>query len=374
MWSGRAQQVLALVWLALLVPAEVISQSNGREAELEAIRDEIAQLQSRLNRVRQQRAGVRGELDQTEVAIDLQLQRVAEARTARELAEEASKDLEQEVAALEQRLVDLRHRLRERVVDLYRLGRQGYLRLILSIRAEEDLLAGIRQVRFLALRDQDLLDEYLDTRVRLEFEREQLAIRQQEVETWLAAETTRLDQLNRLRRRQATLLAKLESEQRSLTAEAMRLEDKERKLTNLLEFLYGRNTQPLAGTPIQDFQGALDWPVPGQVVLGFGPRRDPRYKTQVPHNGLEIATNDGTSVKAIFPGSVLFAAPLQGYGWTVVLHHPGRVFSLYAGLRELKVGEGDMLSLGRVLGVSDESLYFEIRVENRPVNPEEWLR
>ncbi len=256
---GAAKQLFALVCLALLGLSGVFAEPEGREAELEAIRDEIAQLQSRLNRVRQQRAGVRGELDQSEVAIELQLQRVAEARTARELAEEARENLEQEVAELEQRLVDLRRRLRERLIDLYRLGRQGYLRLVLSIRSEEHLLAGIRQVRFLALRDRELLDDFLDTRVRLEFERDQLEVRQQEVEKWLAAESTRLDQLNRLRRHQAALLAKLESEQQSLTAETTRLEDKERKLANLLDFLFGRNTQSLAGTPIQMVRFALRW-------------------------------------------------------------------------------------------------------------------
>lgn len=364
----------ALVGITLIPASLVVAQIGSRETELEAIRDEIARLQVRLNQVRRESAGLKGELEQTAVAIELQGKRVDEAQTARTLAEESLAGLEEQVAELEIRLERLRQNLKERLADLYRLGRQGYLRLFLSIRSQEDLLPGIRQVRFLAMRDRDLLDDYVDTRARLEFERRELEERRREIEEWLLAEGQRLDQLNRLRRRQATLLARLEKEQQSLANQTAQLEDKERKLASLLDFLYGRSTEPLSGTPIQNFQSVLDWPVEGTVVTAFGPRLDPRYKTQTPHNGLQLATRTGSPVRAIYPGEVLFAAPFQGYGWTTVMHHSGRVFTLYAGLQDLEVAKGDVLSLGHVIGRSADSLYFEIRVENRPVDPAEWLR
>jgi septal ring factor EnvC (AmiA/AmiB activator) len=130
----------------------------------------------------------------------------------------------------------------------------------------------------------------------------------------------------------------------------------------------------LDGTPLQEFRGVLDWPVAGEVVGGFGPRRDPRYRTEVPHNGVELTTRPGSAVRAIYPGKVLFADALEGYGPTVVVHHAGRVFSLYAGLASLGVGKDDMLSLGQPVGAAAERLYFEIRVDNRPENPLDWLR
>jgi septal ring factor EnvC (AmiA/AmiB activator) len=70
----------------------------------------------------------------------------------------------------------------------------------------------------------------------------------------------------------------------------------------------------------------------------------------------------------------VFAAPFQGYGPTVIVQHPGRAFSLYAGLSELRVGKEGMLSLGDAVGLASDKLYFEIRVENRPEDPLDWLR
>ncbi|MFQ5350807.1 MAG: murein hydrolase activator EnvC family protein, partial [Thermoanaerobaculia bacterium] len=79
-------------------------------------------------------------------------------------------------------------------------------------------------------------------------------------------------------------------------------------------------------------------------------------------------------VRAIYPGRVVFAAPFEGYGQTVVVQHPGRVFTLYAGLARLGVRQDDIIKLGQTVGPAAARLYFEIREENRPVDPLDWLR
>ena len=189
-----------------------------------------------------------------------------------------------------------------------------------------------------------------------------------------SSESERASQLEQLQIRQSRLLQELEREDRDLSQQTAVLTDKERKLANLVDFLYGRAGAALSGTPVQEFRGVLDWPVQGRVVQAFGTRRDPRYKTQIPHNGIDVATRQGSEVRAVFPGKVLFAAPFQGYGLTAVVHHSGRVFTLYAGLSDLQVAPEDVLSLGGPIGVAESGLYFEIREENRPVDPAGWLR
>ncbi len=363
-----------ILLLASALSSSADPQTVDREAELEAIRDQIMVLQGRLNRVRQEATGLRGELEQTEVALELQRTRLSEARAARELAQASLAEIEVEIGELEIRLEAQRSALRERLIDLYRFGQEGYLRLFLSIRSQDDLLPGIRQVRFLARRDGGLLTSYEATLTELGFKREQLSQQSAAVEEWLEMESERADHLARLQQRQANILASLEEQDRSLSSQTARLADKERKLSNLLDFLYGRAAAPLSGEPVQEFRGVLDWPVRGRVVHGFGARLDPRYQTRVPHNGIELATTTAEEVRCVFPGRVLFAAPFQGYGLTVVVHHPGRVFTLYAGLQDLRVRQDDMLSLGAVVGLSTEVLYFEIREENRPVDPVDWLR
>jgi murein hydrolase activator len=374
-----AAGVLALALAALApVPLRPQAASQGtrhaeREAELEKLRREIAQLQARVSRVQQQERSLEGQLEQTRLELELQRRRVSEAQTAKELAEARVIALESRVAALEAALAQVRQDLRARLVTLDRLGRVGYLRLLLSLRAEEAALPAIRQLRFLARRDSEAVGRFTEARARLAAERTTLGAERQHVDEWLAREDQRRHRLEELRGEQAALLARVERERRALESRTEALEDKERKLSSFLDFLYGRATSPLAGTPIQGFRGVLDWPVAGRVTTGFGPRLDARYGTRVPHNGVELASPPGAEVRAVFPGKVLFAAPFKGYGTTVIIHHPGRVFTLYAGLSVAAVAEGDVVSLASPVGRAGESLYFEIRVENRPEDPRSWL-
>ena len=84
----QTRPILVLLTLVLgLGPPRAEAQPASREAELEVIRDQITMLQGRLNKVRQEATGLRGDLEQTEVALELQRTRLAEAQAARELAE-----------------------------------------------------------------------------------------------------------------------------------------------------------------------------------------------------------------------------------------------------------------------------------------------
>jgi murein DD-endopeptidase MepM/ murein hydrolase activator NlpD len=202
----------------------------------------------------------------------------------------------------------------------------------------------------------------------------ELAAEREVARGWFARENDRREQLIALERRKSQMLAgtRLESEQ--IASAALELGERARKLTSLLDALYGRSDAGLAGLPIRDFRGLLDWPVAGRVTAEFGPRVDPRYGTRVPHNGLDLETVPGSEVRAVYPGKVLFAAPFEGLGQMVVVQHAGRVFTLYAGLSELRVRKEDVLGLHAIVGRVGSSLYFEIRVDKSPENPRAWLR
>ncbi len=371
--SNRLGRWVVAALVALVAPAVAMAQ-DGRGAELVAIRAEIARLQARLSSVADESRGLTGELERTELSLALQTKRLEEAQAARRLSDSRMGQLGDAVAGLEVQLAGHRQALQRRLTDLYRLGRQGYLRLLLSVRTRRQLLPAIRAMRYLARRDGKLLARFLDTRAELAFERQELLERQRERELWVDLERERHTELARMRRRQALLLDQLQHQRGQLNARAVRLADKERKLSNLLDFLAGRAQTSLSGQPIHDFRGALDWPARGDLAQGFGDRQDPRYGTLVPHNGIALYTVAGLPVRVIYPGKVVFAAPFQGYGPTVVVQHSGRVFTLYAGLARLGVRQDDILRLGQTVGSAAARLYFEIREENRPVDPLDWLR
>ncbi|HEV8238826.1 MAG TPA: peptidoglycan DD-metalloendopeptidase family protein [Thermoanaerobaculia bacterium] len=370
--SVRASLFLVVVAAALPLHA---AQPDPRVADLERLRGEIAQLQSRLARAQERSQSLAGELEQTSLQLELQERKVDEAHTARTLAEDRAKTIALEVGSLETRLLSVRTDLRGRLSGLYRLGRAGYLRLLLALAPGQEVLPAMRQLRYLARRDGELLARFHETRARLTVEQGSLASERQRVEGWVRQEEQRRAALATTRAHQAELLARAESERKTLETKSGALEERAQKLSNLLAFLFGQNANSApTGKSIAGFRGVLDWPVEGRVTAPFGPRLDPRYGTRVPHHGVDLATRPGSEVHAVFPGKVAFAAPFQGYGQTVIVQHAGRAFTLYAGLAETRAAAGGMVSLGQVVGTAGDSLYFEIRIDNKPEDPRLWLR
>ena len=367
---------LGIALLARPLPAQAPAAggTEEREAELERIRGEIAELTAAVERTKLRARGLEGDLERVGLELALQERRVAEAATGQALAQDRVEATEAAIRELETRLAAERERLAARLAGLYRLGRHGPLRLLLALLLGEALLPAVRLLRYLARRDAEVVGRFEDLRARLAVEREELAARRGEAEVWLAQQSRRRDELARLERQKSQLLAGARRQGVVLADRALELADRARKLSSFLDFLYGRNPGALAGLPIQDFRGVLDWPIAGRVRIEFGPRLDPRYGTRVPHNGVDLATAAGAPVLAVYPGRVVYAAPFEGYGPTVVIQHAGRAFTLYAGLAEVAVAKDDMVSLRQRVGGAGGSLYFEIRVENRPENPRAWLR
>jgi septal ring factor EnvC (AmiA/AmiB activator) len=97
-------------------------------------------------------------------------------------------------------------------------------------------------------------------------------------------------------------------------------------------------------------------------------------------NGIQISVAEGTAIHAVHDGTVAFAGPFSGYGNLVIVDHGAQTFSLYGQLgatqteRGARVDRGDTVGLaGRVMS-GFPGLYFEMRVDGKPVDPLEWLK
>jgi septal ring factor EnvC (AmiA/AmiB activator) len=348
---------------------------SSRESELGALRGEIARLERELDAARASSRTLAERVRATALDLSVQEGKVREARLALELSSERVVAGERAVEELEVRLDRLRDSLRVHLVALYSLGRERMLRLLLAMRPQTDAPGAIRQLRFLARRDAMAAEEYRGTVLRLAQERAALDVERARVTSWVAQEEERRVLVADARAEHEALAAEAERRRRQLESRATSLRQREARLDRLIDVLIGEDQTVLEHTDVRQFKGVLDWPIEGEVVTEFGPRLDPRYRTQVPHNGLAIAAKPGArEVRSIYAGKVLFAAPFQGFGPTVVVQHAGAVLSLYAGLSELKVAKGDVVSLGHVLGSPSGELYFELREDNRAVDPLDWLR
>ena len=378
-----------LVFLLVLLTASLIAfpaavsfaQQRDSEMELERLRREIRRLRAKLQSVRSEARSLQHDLE----AIDLELAIVGREVEA---AEEVERELDRQRLQIADRVLRInedigRHRryLSTRLAMLYRMGRVPYLRLLLSIDPRSDPMEGATMLAYLVGRDARAVSSFRTAQERLVIEEGHLAEKEQEISRTrrLAAERRSLAQAKR--REKARVLAALQRESRRSAEQLAELEEKARRLERLFTLLYEQNAPGFSAARIGEFKGALEWPVRGEVVEQFGKQRSTRFNTYVVNNGIRIAADPGTPVRAVFSGTVLFAQWFRGYGNLIIVDHGDRVFSLYGNTRGSALATGDRVEAGQSIALVGEdeeaqtgSLYFEIREDNRPTDPSDWLR
>jgi septal ring factor EnvC (AmiA/AmiB activator) len=95
---------------------------------------------------------------------------------------------------------------------------------------------------------------------------------------------------------------------------------------------------------------------------------------------MEIGMDEGRPVASVHEGLVAFADPFAGYGNLVIVDHGNRAYSLYGYLSTMVVTRGQRVEAGTAVGTSgrdpsgNPALYFELRVDGKPVDPLQWLQ
>lgn len=123
-----------------------------------------------------------------------------------------------------------------------------------------------------------------------------------------------------------------------------------------------------------DGRAALGWPLSGPILSGYGIRWGRM------HTGVDIGSGYGAPVSAAGSGTVIRAGWYGGYGRTVDIDHGNGVVTRYAHLASIKVGVGEVVGRGEVIGTVGSSghaygphLHFEVLINGEPRNPLNYL-
>jgi murein hydrolase activator len=128
-------------------------------------------------------------------------------------------------------------------------------------------------------------------------------------------------------------------------------------------------------------RGRLPWPVAitrGVVTSQFGVSSD-ASGGKVQNLGIYISTERGQNVRAVFSGKVCFVGKNKAIGNFLMVQH-GKYRSVYVGLRDMLVKEGEEVTTLQNLGVVDTNdrsgateLQFLIYEERNPTDPLQWI-
>ncbi|TKC04155.1 murein hydrolase activator EnvC family protein [Pedobacter frigoris] len=122
-------------------------------------------------------------------------------------------------------------------------------------------------------------------------------------------------------------------------------------------------------------RGSLPWPVTmATITQRFG-----KYKVgqaQNDNDGIDIETQEGAPVRAVFNGTVSTVNSAMG-GYFVLIRH-GQYFSVYSNLKSASVSSGQTVTTRQNIGVAGHEdgrpiVKFQIWRGTVPQNPEAWL-
>jgi septal ring factor EnvC (AmiA/AmiB activator) len=374
-------RLAAIVTVALMTLTTARSQPSRSASDLDRLRDEIARLKSRLDDVHRQTKSAQQELEAVDLELGIRTKELDLAIETQKHLDQERQDIEGQIAGIAPRIERQKKFLGKRLAALYRMGGLSYLRLALSIDDRRDPIEAMSMLNFLITRDARAVSRYQATREQLALRQNDLADRQRKLADVRRVVEDRQRAVAAAHAQKERLVASLQREEHGSEQHLAELEEKAKRLERLIEVLSKQETAGAGSFDIRTVQGALPWPADGKVVERFGRQRNPKFDTFTTNNGIRIETAAGAPVRAVFGGTVLFSQWFKGYGNLIILDHGHRVFSLYGNLKPASVAAGDRIAAGQTIAGTAESeetppayLYFEIRQNNRPEDPQKWLR
>lgn len=369
---------------AMAAPAGADPQNTQalKEAELRLVKERIQTLNQRLKEMRGAKTRTEQELEEH----DRRVARLAREGGRTERQVEATRE---RLAGLRQQQSQLQDRDRAQTAALARqirsafiMSRQNAVKLMLN---QNDPAAVQRALTYHDYINREYRSGIEAVRRRIA-ELAVVARRIGEEEARLAALHRRLEQerrdLEAEQRRRRELLQALTQDIASRGQELAHLNRNRRELERLLQEL-SEALADIAPMPERErafaaMRGRLPWPFQGPAVYRYGSTRG---LGNLRWQGVVLAGRPGEAVRAVHHGRVAFADWLRGFGLLIILDHGDGYMSLYGHNQTLNKETGDWVDGGEVVatvgasgGIERPGVYFEIRKNATPLDPDTWCR
>ncbi|MBF8754245.1 murein hydrolase activator EnvC family protein [Pseudomonas guariconensis] len=424
-------RALILLALSCLLSPAFADERAQTQQQLDATRQDIAELKKMLGKLQEEKSGVQKDLKSTETEIgDLEKQVEALQQELKKTEGELER-LDTEKKKLQSARVEQQRLIAIQARSAYQSGREEYLKLLLNQQNPEKFARTLTYYDYLSKARLEQLRAFNETLRQLANVEQDISRQQAQLLAQRGNLDSRRQELEAVRNERRQVLAKLNTDMQARDQKLQTRQQDQADLTKVLKTIEEtlarqareaeearkkallaqqqaeekrRQQQALAANeeeapkkarttlgPIVSSDGAsyggafsaargkLPWPVNGRLLARFGEARggDARAKW----DGVMIGANPGTQVRAVHGGRVVFADWLRGAGLLVILDHGNGYLSLYGHNQSLLKRAGDIVKAGEAIstvgdsgGQDSSGLYFAIRQQGRPTDPSQWCR
>ncbi|MGZ0781610.1 peptidoglycan DD-metalloendopeptidase family protein [Pseudomonas saponiphila] len=421
----RALITLALI--CLLQPAFADERAQTQQ-QLDATRQDIAELKKLLGKLQEEKSGVQKELRGTETEMGKLEKQVEALQKELKKSEAELQRLDEEKKKLQSARTEQQRLIAIQARAAYQSGRQEYLKLLLNQQNPEKFARTLTYYDYLSQARLEQLKNFNETLRQLANVEKDISLQQAQLLVQKSSLDTQREELDKVRKerqlalaklnndvkarddklkareqdqadlakvlktieetlarqareaeeaRQKALIAQQEAEKKRLREAQAEASDAPRKPARSSPGALVSSAGPSFGGAFAAARGKLPWPVDGRLLARFGETRgdDSRSKW----DGVMISAAAGSQVHAVHGGRVVFADWLRGAGLLVILDHGNGYLSLYGHNQTLLKEAGDVVKAGESIstvgnsgGQDTPALYFAIRQQGRPSDPAQW--
>lgn len=424
--------LIPLALSCLLSPAFADERAQTQQ-QLDATRQDIAELKKTLGKLQEEKSGVQKDLKATETDIGNLEKQVEALQQELKKTEGELERLDTEKKKLQSARVEQQRLIAIQARSAYQNGREEYLKLLLNQQNPEKFARTLTYYDYLSKARLEQLRAFNETLRQLANVEQDIGRQQEQLLTQRADLDTRRQALDAERSKRQQVLAKLNSDMKDRDQKLQARQQDQADLAKVLKTIEEtlarqareaeqarqkallaqqeaekrRQQEALAARDAADTEppkkarttlgplvssdgasyggafsaarGKLPWPVNGRLLARFGEARgsDARAKW----DGVMISASPGTQVHAVHGGRVVFADWLRGAGLLVILDHGNGYLSLYGHNQSLLKSAGDIVKAGDAISTVGDSggqdsagLYFAIRQQGRPTDPSQWCR
>lgn len=372
--------LLSLLSMPLQAKPDKEQEAIEYQLKLDLIRSKIDDVLTTLNETESKRDTVRDELHKLEVKIAKISKSLRNVLRKHRNSTKSLNDLKAELKLLQKQLSTQKRVLSSQIRSAYSMGQQPHIKLILNQKQPAELGRSMVYFNYLNQARTEQIKTFLSNIVRKQQVETTIRTTQLELEGLIAQRKQQKSELSSSRKQRKQLLASLnkdiDNQQLTLddlTSSRSRIEQ---LLLSLGEILADIPAIPVQQKPFTDLKGKLPWPVRGTIGAKFGTSRN---QGDLTWNGVVIQSAYSTPVRAVSHGRVVFADWLQGFGFITIIDHNDGYMTLYGHNQALYKQAGEWVQAGETIasvgdsgGQEHSGLYFEVRSQGQPINPDQW--
>ncbi len=395
-----------------------ISNEKSKES-LSNIHERIEKLKKDLDQTKEAHADVADALKKSEKAISETNRKLFEIKQDHQKYSETLQSLQHQKSSLETTLSQQQSQLSKQLYQQYVHGETQYLPIILDAKNPSEISRQLQYLSYVGHARSDLIESMQNNLGKVTKLNEETASTLKQVAELKNQQEAARQNLEKEKENKAKVLETLSSKIDAQRNEISKLKRDEKNLSDLVERLAkaaqtkaipkkspastSKSDQPSVATRTEEkvpsqpitvaknetlpsagfdggnfsaLRGKLHLPVRGEISNRFGATRE---DTGVTWKGLFIRSPEGSEVKSIANGKIVFADWMRGFGNLLIIDHGDGYMSLYGNNQALlrKMGDtvkaGDTIaSVGNSGGNETAGLYYELRKQSKPFDPMSW--